>query len=39
MRAQFVKTVSKIIQEDPDAVLLLGDIGVFGFRHILSNSI
>jgi transketolase len=37
MRAQFVKTVSKIIRDDPDAVLLLGDIGVFGFRHILSN--
>ncbi len=34
MRAQFVKTVSKLIKSDENVVLLLGDIGVFGFRDM-----
>lgn len=37
MRAQFVKTMTDLITEDPQAVLLLGDIGVHGFRHLLQN--
>ena len=37
MRSQLVRTVSKIIKEDDKAVLLLGDIGVFGFRESLKN--
>ena len=37
MRGQFVKTVSKLIQNDERVVLLLGDIGVYGFRDMLSN--
>lgn len=37
MRAQFVKTMTDLIEEDPRAVLLLGDIGVHGFRHLLQN--
>ena len=37
MRGQFVKTVSKLIKNDERVVLLLGDIGVYGFRDMLSN--
>ena len=37
MRGQFVKTVSKIVQNDDRVVLLLGDIGVYGFKDILTN--
>lgn len=37
MRSQLVKTVSKIIDEDQRAVLLLGDIGVFAFRETISR--
>ncbi len=37
MRGQFVKTVSKIIQNDDRVVLLLGDIGVYGFKDTLTN--
>ena len=37
MRAQFVKTVSKLIQSDEKVVLLLGDIGVFGFRNMFAQ--
>lgn len=37
MRGQFVKTVSKLIQNDDRVVLLLGDIGVYGFRDMLTN--
>lgn len=37
MRAQFVKTMSDLIVQDHQAVLLLGDIGVHGFRHLLQN--
>lgn len=32
MRKQFVATVSQLLAEDPRLVLLLGDIGVFGFN-------
>ena len=32
MRGQFVETVSKLIQNDERVVLLLGDIGVYGFK-------
>ena len=35
MRAQFVETVSDIVKKDNRAVLLLGDIGIFGFRDLL----
>ena len=37
MRGQFVKTVSKLIQNDERVVLLLGDIGVYGFRNIFNS--
>ena len=37
MRKQFVKTIQSILYSDTDAVLLLGDIGVFGFREELKN--
>ncbi|MGI0134971.1 MAG: hypothetical protein ACREBW_08460, partial [Candidatus Micrarchaeaceae archaeon] len=33
MRKQFVETVDKLLDEDERVVLLLGDIGVFGFRN------
>jgi transketolase len=33
MRKQFVATVSQLLAEDPRLVLLLGDIGVFGFNE------
>jgi transketolase len=32
MRKQFVQTVSRLLESDERVVLLLGDIGVFGFR-------
>ena len=32
MRKQFVKTIESILGKDEKAILLLGDIGVFGFR-------
>ena len=32
MRKQFVKTVESILGQDEKAILLLGDIGVFGFK-------
>ena len=37
MRKQFVKTVEEIFEKDDDLMLLLGDIGVFGFRNLLKN--
>ena len=37
MRGQFVETASKLIQNDERVVLLLADIGVYGFRDMLSN--
>lgn len=33
MRKQFVDTMSKTLENNKDSVLLLGDIGVHGFRH------
>lgn len=33
MRRQFVVTLERLLDEDPRVVLLLGDIGVFGFRN------
>lgn len=37
MRSQFVETVTRLIEDDPDTVLMLGDIGVFAFRHLIEN--
>jgi transketolase len=37
MRKQFVKTIKDILYADEKTVLLLGDIGVFGFRDELKN--
>ena len=37
MRAQFVRTMTDLMTENPKAILLLGDIGVHGFRHLLQN--
>ena len=37
MRKQFVKSMKEILHGDIDSVLLLGDIGVFGFRDELKN--
>ena len=37
MRQQFVRTVSNVIENNEKTVLLLGDIGVWGFREILSR--
>ena len=34
MRKQFVKTISKLFIKDKKIVMLLGDIGVFGFRNL-----
>ncbi len=33
MRKQFVQTIEKILKNDANLVLLLGDISVFGFRN------
>lgn len=37
MRKQFVKTLQDILYSDSRTVLLLGDIGVFGFRNEIKN--
>lgn len=37
MRKQFVKTVEDLLVRDEKSVLLLGDIGVFGFRNAFTN--
>jgi transketolase len=37
MRKQFVKSIKEILYKDINSVLLLGDIGVFGFREELKN--
>lgn len=37
MRAQFVRTVEDLMASDNNLVMLLGDIGVFGFRHTFAN--
>ncbi len=34
MRKQFVKTISKLFKKDKKIVMLLGDIGVYGFRDL-----
>lgn len=38
LRATFQKTVSDLIRENDDLVLLLGDIGVFGFREVMEDN-
>lgn len=37
MRKQFVKTIESLMKEDENIILLLGDIGVFGFRNCFKN--
>jgi len=37
MRKQLVNSVEKVLGNDIDAILLLGDIGVFGFRNAFIN--
>ena len=37
MRKQFVQSLKRILNTDEKSVLLLGDIGVFGFREELKN--
>lgn len=37
MRKQLVKTVENILSNDAKSILLLGDIGVFGFRNAFKN--
>jgi transketolase len=37
MRKQFIKTTEDCLQADPNLVVLLGDIGVFGFRNAFKN--
>jgi transketolase len=37
MRKQFVETFESIVENDPNIVMLLGDIGVFGFRNSLKK--
>lgn len=37
MRGQFVQTISQLMPTDERLVLMLGDIGVFGFRHLLKD--
>ncbi len=37
MRKQLIKTVEDILQTDQRTVLLLGDIGVYGFRESFKN--
>ena len=37
MRNQFVKTITEIMEKDEKLYLLLGDIGVWGFRHVLEK--
>ena len=37
MRKIFTKVASQLIENEANAALLLGDIGVFGFREVLSK--
>lgn len=37
MRAQFTKTIESIIDKNKSIFIILGDIGVFGFRNIFKN--
>lgn len=37
MRKKFVQIVEDVMDRDPNSVLLLGDIGVFGFRSLMQK--
>lgn len=37
MRKQFIKTIEEILNKDNKLVVLLGDIGVFGFNNAFKN--
>lgn len=37
MRKTFVRVCSKMVRENENSSLLLGDIGVYGFREVLNN--
>lgn len=37
MRKQFYKTLENVVSKDPNVIVLLGDIGVFGCRNIFKN--
>jgi transketolase len=37
MRKQLIKTIQSVLYKDDRSILLLGDIGVFGFREELKN--
>lgn len=37
MRKQFVKTITELMEKDERLYLLLGDIGVYGFRNVLQK--
>lgn len=37
MRKQFPKTIQELMSTDQQLVVLLGDIGVFGFRHVFAE--
>jgi len=37
MRRQFVTTIERLLDSDPRLVVLLGDIGVFAFRHAIQR--
>lgn len=37
MRRQFYKTLEDIVSKNPNVIVLLGDIGVFGCRNIFKN--
>ena len=37
MRKEFIETTSKIVQENFNSALLLGDISVFGFKNLLEK--
>jgi transketolase len=37
MRRTFIETTQSLIEKDTRVALLLGDIGVFGFRHVIEK--
>jgi transketolase len=37
MRQQFTETLSNLMQKDKNVTILLGDIGVFGFRQVFTD--
>lgn len=37
MRKQLVKTIERLMRQNDRIVVLLGDIGVFGFRHVFQQ--